>query len=143
MGKMSIGTYMLFNSIDDYNKKLAVMYEPEFKLAEKGGYKWPHYSDLWVSVAASVVVMISWHINYYIVWTPLYNACKEKKDDALRIIKTDKASDKSFSCLYFIIINIYGFKVLSDTPFLSPMMFGSNDFSKMWTQYPYISNEKW
>ena len=38
MGKMSIGTYMMFNSVDEYNKKLVVLYEPEFSIAKKDGY---------------------------------------------------------------------------------------------------------
>ena len=143
MGKLSIGTYMMYQSVDDYNKKLVVLYEPEFSIGKKDGYNQPHYSDLWISVAASFVVMICWHICYYVVRTPLYHLCKEKKDETLRIIKTDKASDKVFSFVYFVIINIYGYKVLLDTPFLPPMMGGSSDFSKMWTQYPYISTEKW
>jgi len=38
MGKLSIGTYMMYQSVDDYNKKLVVLYEPEFSIGKKDGY---------------------------------------------------------------------------------------------------------
>ena len=75
---------------------------------------------------------------YAIVRKPLYHLCKEKKDEQLRIIKTEKAADKVYSLTYFVFSCIYGYVVLSKTEYLPRMLLGNNttDLSSLWSDFP-------
>lgn len=66
--------------------------------------------------------------------------CKEKKDENMRIIKTNKASEKAYQFIYFVCTNTWGYYVLSQTEYLPYMMGGksSNDMKNMYSDFPCV-----
>jgi hypothetical protein len=47
------------------------------------------------------------------VWPFIYRNCKEKKDDLVRIFRTEEATKNLFKTVYYICINSLGYYILS------------------------------
>lgn len=77
-----------------------------------------------------------------LTWNWLYNLNKEKKNEAVRIITTNKMSKNLFSTLYFSCLVTYGYFLLSKTEYFPAEMGGSytNSLKDMWTDFPIPSN---
>ena len=116
------------------------LYSEEYIEANKHGFNWPSIYEFQLTLISSVIIFILQHLIYAIVWNPLYHLCKEKNNEDLRIIKTDKAADKVYSFTYFIFSCVYGYLVLSKTEYLPFMLLGKkqNDLSSIWSDYPCI-----
>ena len=77
-------------------ENMKVLYAKEYIEAHKNGFEWNRLSDFWLSIAAAFVCFFEQNLIYYLVQPTIYKLCKEKKDEDLRVIKTNKASEKSF-----------------------------------------------
>ena len=91
----------------------------------------------------SLVVWAAWHINYFLFHGWVYSIINEKNDMDLKAIKADKATDKLFQVIYFSIIVVYGWLVLSQTEYLPFSLGGAwdNDMKNMWSELPVITSD--
>ena len=77
-------------------ENMKVLYAKEYIDAHKNGFEWNRLSDLWISFAAAIACYFEQKLVYYLVQPTLYSLCKEKKDEDMRVVKTNKASEKTF-----------------------------------------------
>ena len=91
-----VPTSKMVLSIGDSMDKMKVLYANEYIEAHKHGFEWNRLFDLWISFAAAVACYVEQTIVYYLVQPTIYSLCKEKKDEAMRVIKTNKASEKTY-----------------------------------------------
>jgi len=111
-------------SVSASMENMKTLYAKEYIEAHQHGFEWNRLQDFWLSIAAAFACYFEQSLIYKLVQPTLYKLCKEKNDENMRIIKTNKASEKSYQCLYFICTNTYGYYVLSQTEYLPFMMGG-------------------
>ena len=75
-------------------------------------YRWPAYSDLWVSVASAVVIFTVQSIFEKLMFSTVYGWMKDKEDSPVKVDRAGKAITHLAKSLYFLSATIAGTIVL-------------------------------
>ena len=105
-------------------ESMKLLYSDEFAEAQKDNFEWNRLSDFKLSILVAVSCYFQDWLVVRLMWNTMYDLCKEKTDEGLRLIKTAKATDKCYQFVYMVLVNIYGYSVLSKTEYLPYMMMG-------------------
>ncbi len=85
----------------------------------------PQFTDFWISFASAFFIINAETFITKYSWQVLYELHKERKDNAMRILKTNKLAERFFAILYFMVVITQGYIVLIKTDFFPAMMGGN------------------
>ena len=88
-------------------------------------YRQPQITDFWISLASAFIITNAETFITKYSWQVLYELHKERKDNAMRILKTNKLAERFFAILYFMVVITQGYIVLIKTDFFPAMMGGN------------------
>ncbi len=97
---------------------------------------WPRYGDFWITMIAAIVIGVVNKVMNVITWKYFYEACKEKKNEAIRVAKTEKACDSLFKGIFKSIVAIWGYQVLKNETYLPRELLGIGHLSNVGSNFP-------
>jgi hypothetical protein len=89
---------------------------------------WTSVSDLYLALVSFCVLFVLKKIIVSCVYRFIYDKCKEKENEEVRVQKSIKASYAFFKAIYFIFASIVGYYIIRDEPYLSHHLLGKGSF---------------
>lgn len=98
-------------------------------------------TDIWVSFVAAFFVLICEKAFKSMTWNFMYSISKVQENEAQKLADVNKMCKKMFATVYFAIVTIYGYYVLSQTEYLPKFLGGKeeNSLANLWTDFPVIT----
>lgn len=104
-------------------------------------YRWPMLTDLWVPIVAAVVIGAVQHVFINSMKGVMWDVCKEKVHDNLRLQKSMKSTEALFKGIYFTFTVTVGTIIFQQTTFLPRCLFPMNPDARhenMYENYPLM-----
>lgn len=99
-------------------------------------YRWPDYSDFYITLVFAGMSIVANFILNKITWRIFYAICKEKKDEEIRQAKTLKACNSFYKSIYFILSTAWGYYTLKNEKYLPSALLGHGDLTTINDNYP-------
>jgi hypothetical protein len=99
---------------------------------------WAKYEDFYITIFSCAAIYILNYVFNKLTWRFFYAICKEQKDEEIRQAKTLKACNSFYKGVYFIFSTSWGYYLLRDEPYLSPLLLGGGDMSRIIESYPVV-----
>lgn len=101
-------------------------------------YEWPSIKDFWLTLVMTPVFFILERVFQWVLYPWYWQHCKEKVDLEVRDIRTRKAVNNIYKCLYYSLSTFFGWYTLKDSYILPPALGGKGSLDNLFTDFPYI-----
>ena len=105
---------------------------------EQPDFPWPKFSDIWMSVAASGVMMFTSRFFEMIFYHPCSLIVKDQHNPELKQHQTRKAAKYLYLFFFTTFMVLYGWTILKNTNWLPWYLGGSGSFENVYNELPYI-----
>ena len=99
-------------------------------------YGWPQFHDFYITLIGALLMCFVRKIFTLAFYSYFYRICKEKDDEHLRLSRTEKAVHCSFKAFYYVTSSLWGYLVLKESSYLTPLLFGKGDLTMCGRDYP-------
>lgn len=99
-------------------------------------FGWPTLIDFHITILGAVLTLLVKNIIISYSWSFFWRNCKEQKDEEIRYSKTYKASYSFFKLIYFTLVTLWGWYLMFDTYYLTPLLLGKGDMTLAGKDYP-------
>lgn len=110
----------------------------DFLKVKPDDYEWPSIKDFWLTLVMTPVFFILERVFQWILYPWYWQHCKEKVDLEVRDIRTRKAVNNIYKCVYYSLSTFFGWYTLKDSYILPPALGGKGSLDNLFTDFPYI-----
>ena len=101
---------------------------------------WPSVSDFWLTLVMTPVFLILERVFQWALYPWYWQHCKEKDDLEVRDVRTRKAVNNIYKCIYYSLSTFFGWYTLKDSYILPPALGGKGSLENLFTDFPYIKH---
>ena len=88
------------------------------------GFDFPKLTDFWKSLVVALATQLGKGVADKLLYPAMYKIVKVSENEQYKQKHAHKAADYLFSTIMYIVVSVWGFIVLKDSPFLPWFMGG-------------------